>query len=398
MRSLTPRNAGLFGSTSLHAALLALTWLAVFLLVDIGIEAATKRIQLDDARLTAEAWASRLAETMPRIEEAYARRSLSDEQRAVVSQGLGDVFRIKMISLEGDLFYVSDLGRYLAESHEDYSDVARRVAAGDTVVGLEDGRDAPDRPDAYAEAYVPVYAPEGNPIGVLEVYTDQTATQETLSAGLAPLKVALLAIATGVYLVPLLAMRAAASLQRRRSRRRAEERIDPLTQILNREALEADAELLLADCATKGAPLGIVFVDVDDMTGVNERFGRAGGDTYLRKLAARLSVVVRTRDRLGRLAGDSFVVLMPGITAEALAQRAGDICAHARRPMLIGRETLQGSASVGAVEARPGAESFEEALRRAHAAALAAKADGRASASMVGADGDTTRIDIPPAA
>jgi signal transduction histidine kinase/DNA-binding response OmpR family regulator len=90
----------------------------------------------------------------------------------------GPVFRFKLFDSDGRLIIVSDdlaIGAVAAERNDDHNDKARAVVAtGDPVTGIESGVDKPDRPDVYAESYVPVIN-FGKVVAVTEVYVDQTA-------------------------------------------------------------------------------------------------------------------------------------------------------------------------------------------------------------------------------
>src|SRR5207247_115031 len=60
-----------------------------------------------------------------------------------------------------------------------------------------------------------------------------------------------------------------------------------------------------------------LFVDVDDLRAVNERFGHAVGDALLRRAAATLRARMRATDVVARLGADHFAVLMPETDAAA---------------------------------------------------------------------------------
>ncbi len=88
---------------------------------------------------------------------------------------------------------------------------------------------------------------------------------------------------------------------------------DPLTSLGNRRALERDLERLMSRSRRFGEPLALLYIDVDDMKRVNDRFGHASGDETLRSLGA----VLRSSSRLGvdfayRLGGDEFLMVMVG--------------------------------------------------------------------------------------
>jgi GGDEF domain-containing protein len=67
----------------------------------------------------------------------------------------------------------------------------------------------------------------------------------------------------------------------------------------------------LERAARYGRPLSLVLIDVDDLRGVNDRFGRAAGDLVLQQIAQSLLAGARSVDRIGRWAGGAFCMLMP---------------------------------------------------------------------------------------
>src|ERR1700722_17926640 len=154
---------------------------------------------------------------------------------------------------------------------------------------------------------------------------------------------------------------------------------DGLTELPNRALVLDRAELMLARARRQHTPTATMFIDVDGFKRVNDTFGHAAGDEFLRTVAARLSSVVRETDTVGRLGGDEFVVLVEGDTLyagpELVAER---ILAVLRQPFelegSLGRPQSC-SVSIGiAVGQRPTAD---ELLRDADLALYEAKQAGK---------------------
>jgi len=67
-------------------------------------------------------------------------------------------------------------------------------------------------------------------------------------------------------------------------------------------------------------PFSLIFVDVDYLKGINDRFGHQIGDEVLIQIATLIKENVRTTDEVARYGGEEFVVLLPGAGGdEALA-------------------------------------------------------------------------------
>jgi diguanylate cyclase (GGDEF)-like protein len=131
--------------------------------------------------------------------------------------------------------------------------------------------------------------------------------------------------------------------------------LDPLTSLSNRRRLREEFDQV------KAVGAAVIFLDVDNFKGINDRFGHIVGDACLLRVAAGLTRAFRTDDALFRLGGDEFLILAAGLDPEA---------AHARLSRL--REALaigEGDAppcrvSVGVAVLAPGGEP-EAALREA---------------------------------
>ena len=79
---------------------------------------------------------------------------------------------------------------------------------------------------------------------------------------------------------------------------------DYLTGIFNRSGLDR-----YLDRAAEGQN-ALVLVDLDGFKGVNDTYGHDGGDKILRKLSEKLSASFRSDDRICRIGGDEFAVIM----------------------------------------------------------------------------------------
>jgi diguanylate cyclase (GGDEF)-like protein len=97
---------------------------------------------------------------------------------------------------------------------------------------------------------------------------------------------------------------------------------DALTPLLNRRALIRELGRIRTFAQRYGSPASLVYFDLDDLKGVNDRFGHAAGDAVLQAVAERLIAHVRESDLVGRMGGDEFAVILAQAdhaTAEAKA-------------------------------------------------------------------------------
>lgn len=80
---------------------------------------------------------------------------------------------------------------------------------------------------------------------------------------------------------------------------------DPLTGIYNRRGFFDKVEKLLSE------PILLLYVDMDNLKIINDRYGHEAGDFSLRSIAHILSDCVGTDGITGRLGGDEFVCAIP---------------------------------------------------------------------------------------
>jgi diguanylate cyclase (GGDEF)-like protein len=165
-------------------------------------------------------------------------------------------------------------------------------------------------------------------------------------------------------------------------------RIDSLTGVSNRLAIDEVLGRLLARSAREQKPLAVLMLDADHFKSVNDRFGHAGGDRVLRELVSNIGASLRHQDVMGRVGGEEFVVLAPTTNlseARQLGERIRLMVEGA--PLLIDGELLQLTVSVGVSVALPAGDDAAAVLRRADQALYAAKLDGRNRVKSITADG-----------
>ncbi|PUU86446.1 MAG: Diguanylate cyclase/phosphodiesterase domain 2, partial [Halanaerobium sp.] len=128
---------------------------------------------------------------------------------------------------------------------------------------------------------------------------------------------------------------------------------DLLTEVLNRRAgLDFLAEEM--DKAEENQDsLSIIFIDVNDLKLVNDNFGHQEGDELLQKISDILQHSLRRNDRVVRLGGDEFLLVLPHsnqIEAEKIWLR---IRKEFRRATEANKKDYKISASHGAAEYSP---------------------------------------------
>jgi diguanylate cyclase (GGDEF)-like protein len=150
--------------------------------------------------------------------------------------------------------------------------------------------------------------------------------------------------------------------------------LDPLTGLLNREALGDRFAELAEQAALTGGSVALVVCDLDRFKAVNDRFGHERGDSVLKDVAYLMRKHLRSFELVYRLGGEEFLVVLPGaslVEAEVIAERLR-VAIEDGRPGGLGV-----TCSLG-VAAGSGADvSFKPLFSRADAALYAAKRGGR---------------------
>ncbi|MBX5469955.1 MAG: diguanylate cyclase [Thermoleophilaceae bacterium] len=133
----------------------------------------------------------------------------------------------------------------------------------------------------------------------------------------------LLATMASIYASSQRATRAGLKREGEHARRLA--RVDTLTGLGNRRALEEALEAELSRSRRSGRPLSVLVIDVDGFKEINDRFGHLAGDEMLRSLGRAISGALRGEDACFRWGGDEFVVLLPETDAESAEAARGRI-------------------------------------------------------------------------
>lgn len=150
---------------------------------------------------------------------------------------------------------------------------------------------------------------------------------------------------------------------------------DPLTGIANRRATLDWLDRLVRASGQVGEPLALMMFDIDYFKRINDCFGHRTGDEVLERVAALARAQVRSEDLVGRIGGEEFVCILPGLEAHparALAERLRRAIAEGSERDGLPKTTV----SVGLALARPG-DTPESLLARADTALYEAKDAGR---------------------
>jgi diguanylate cyclase (GGDEF)-like protein len=155
-------------------------------------------------------------------------------------------------------------------------------------------------------------------------------------------------------------------------------RYDSLTNLPNRAMMRdmLDEALTNADARRRGCAL--MMIDLDRFKQVNDTLGHPVGDKLLKKVAGRLTEVLGEDGQVGRLGGDEFEAILPGVEEEGrLSELARRLIEQVSRPYKVEGHEIRIGTSIGIAVARPGKTLAEILIKDADVALYAAKRDGR---------------------
>jgi diguanylate cyclase (GGDEF)-like protein len=155
-------------------------------------------------------------------------------------------------------------------------------------------------------------------------------------------------------------------------------RYDSLTNLPNRAMMRAMLDQALANADARRRGCALMIVDLDRFKQVNDTLGHPVGDKLLKKVSDRLSQVLGEDGQVGRLGGDEFEAILPGIEEESrLSELARRLIDEVSRPYKIEGHEIRIGTSIGIAVAVPGKTLADGLIKDADVALYAAKADGR---------------------
>lgn len=157
-------------------------------------------------------------------------------------------------------------------------------------------------------------------------------------------------------------------------------RIDALTGLHNRAALEDAVRAAASAHERTGAPASLLMLDVDHFKEVNDSHGHGVGDDVLRALGAAIRGCCRPYDTPCRYGGDEFVVIfgqVEGAGGRCAAKRLLDALREVRVPAAGDVLGVRVSAGLVTTEGLAGPVTGARLLEAADAALYRAKQAGR---------------------
>lgn len=115
---------------------------------------------------------------------------------------------------------------------------------------------------------------------------------------------------------------------------------DTLTNLGNRKAFAEQLNSALDQAQRQQTHLALMYIDLDRFKEVNDRFGHDTGDALLMAIAERMRNTLRHPDRVYRLGGDEFTLLMPHTSLEAAEKLAERVLAALGMPFILNEVSI----------------------------------------------------------
>jgi diguanylate cyclase (GGDEF)-like protein len=148
---------------------------------------------------------------------------------------------------------------------------------------------------------------------------------------------------------------------------------DPLMPVANRRAFVRELTRTMSFTQRYGGTASMVYVDINNLKQINDRFSHAAGDAALLQVARILAENVRNSDVVGRLGGDELGVLLVQTDQGLAEQKAAQLAAAvAAQPLQWQGQSFELGVSCG-VYSFNGGENAGDAIDAADRAMYAAK-------------------------
>jgi len=151
-------------------------------------------------------------------------------------------------------------------------------------------------------------------------------------------------------------------------------RIDELTSLYNRRAMNEMIASEIERCSRYGGTFSLIILDIDTLKNINDTYGHLTGDEYLRQVGTIIKTTVRSTDRAFRYGGDEFAILLTHTTtddATVVAERVRQQVAS-----VTGDIDIPITCSLGIASWPAGGPDVNDIINTADAALYQAKREG----------------------
>lgn len=149
---------------------------------------------------------------------------------------------------------------------------------------------------------------------------------------------------------------------------------DPLTGAFNRRQMEFALDEAMARHQRTESPVSVLMIDIDHFKHINDELGHEAGDSVLKNLVSLIKARTRKLDRLFRMGGEEFLLLLPDTPGAAATKQADNLRTRIGDGSLIKNRHVTVSIGVAEYTADLPQNTW---LKMADDALYRAKSDGR---------------------
>ncbi|MBF0271105.1 MAG: EAL domain-containing protein [Magnetococcales bacterium] len=157
---------------------------------------------------------------------------------------------------------------------------------------------------------------------------------------------------------------------------------DHLTGLPTRALFQDRLRQAISQATRRHYAVGLIFMDLDNFTLVNDSVGRERGDEALREVAHRLAKCLRTSDSVARIGADEFALLLVDIDDVSAAVRNVGVVARKLyelldEPIHLGGTEIRLSAAMGITLCPQDGQDPQQLMKNSATALSHAKRKGR---------------------
>jgi len=122
---------------------------------------------------------------------------------------------------------------------------------------------------------------------------------------------------------------------------------DLLTGLYNRSGLDKMFKKYLKRAQSKNEKFAVLYLDVDNLKFVNDKYGHPMGDILIKKVAQTATKIIQKKGTIARVGGDEFIILMRYKHKNKITVLANEIVVQMRSIVISKKDQIPTSSSMG---------------------------------------------------
>lgn len=153
---------------------------------------------------------------------------------------------------------------------------------------------------------------------------------------------------------------------------------DQLTGVPNRHWFYKELKSLIEKSGDKNQNFAVLTIDFDDFKAINDTLGHNAGDFFLKLVTSRMRESLRMNDKIARIGGDEFIIILENVTKEETRYIAEHILEKMNQPIILHDHEITVTLSIGiSLFTSKCASDIETIIKQADLALYSAKEKGK---------------------